>query len=126
MGSNGGTPHLKAMFDLDLERSQSEPLPVDPTIWKTGKLTEEGKPVFRFSRVLRNGKDRLRHPVTKKPLLMNGDIVGACLRWNDEWVPIPSIAAFQEWTMDSVCPTPDGEMVEPDAPNSWLSLVGLV
>ena len=64
MGSNGGEPHLKAMFDLDLERSQSEPLPVDPTIWKTGKLTEEGKPIFRFSRVLRNGKNRLRHPET--------------------------------------------------------------
>ena len=42
------------------------------------------------------------------------------------WVPVPSIDACQEWTIDSVCPTPDGDIVEPDHPDAWLRLLGLV
>ena len=125
------------MFDLDHEQSMREQLPVTPTVWHSGRFTPEGKPLMRFSRVLHNGKPRLRHPETGGPLVMDGDIKNSRpkgsavpptlkLRWGGEWVLIPSLAEFQEWTMDSVCPTPDGDMVEPDAPNSWLSLVGLV
>ena len=46
--------------------------------------------------------------------------------WGGQWLLIPTIDEFQEWTIDSVCPTPDGTDVEPDHPDSWLSLVGLV
>jgi hypothetical protein len=48
------------------------------------------------------------------------------LWWNGEWYEVPSMAAFHEWTMDSVCPTPDGDDVEPDHEDSWLRLAGLV
>jgi hypothetical protein len=109
-----------------------EQLPVDPTIWWTGKTNPEtGRKILRFKHTLPNGKPRLRHPETNKPLLTTGDIIigkMGCLKlqWNGQWIPIPTIEEFMEWTLDSVCPTPDGDIVEPDAPNSWLSLVGLV
>ena len=110
------------MAFTDMERADGEQLPVEPTIRWTG-------------RTLRNGRPRLRHPETNKALLTNGDIIltnqggpdGTLkLHWNGQWLPIPSILEFQCWTMDSICETPDGRMVEPDAPDSWLSLVGLV
>lgn len=113
-----------------------EQLPVDPTIWWTGETNSKtGRKVCRFKKVLPNGKPRLRHPETNKPLVTNGDIIVGkkdnplgCLKlqWNGKWIPIPTVDEFMEWTVDSVCPTPDGDIVEPDAPNSWLSLVGLV
>jgi hypothetical protein len=31
-----------------------------------------------------------------------------------------------EWTFDGVAETPDGSRVEPDAPASWLTLLGVV
>jgi len=124
------------MAFTDMERADGEQLPVEPTIRWTGKRNPEtGKPLFRFSKTLRNGKPRLRHPETDKPLVTSGDIIltnqggpdGTLkLHWNGQWLPIPSILEFQCWTMDSICETPDGRMVEPDAPDSWLSLVGLV
>ena len=90
-----------------------------------------------LSRTLLSGKPRLMHPEGKGPLKMAGDTgrFGAlgeihALLWMIDgkltWVPVPSIDALMEWTMDSVCPTPDGRSVEPDDPDSWLRLLGLV
>lgn len=42
------------------------------------------------------------------------------------WHDVPTLAEVGEWTLDSVCPTPTGETVEPDHPDSWLCLLGLV
>ena len=113
-----------------------EQLPVDPTMWWEGKRNPDtGAKICRFRKVLLNGKPRLRNPETGGPLIMSGDIAKfdngtpdgiLRLRWNNSWIDIPSIDEFQEWTIDSCCPTPDGSIVEPDAPDSWLSLVGLV
>ena len=33
---------------------------------------------------------------------------------------------IEEWTFDSVCFTPGDDEVEPDHPDSWLSLLGLI
>ena len=33
---------------------------------------------------------------------------------------------LEEWAGDSVCGTPDGGEVEPDHPDSWLMLLGLI
>ena len=33
---------------------------------------------------------------------------------------------LEEWTFDSVCFTPAGDDVEPDHPDSWLSILGLI
>jgi hypothetical protein len=48
------------------------------------------------------------------------------MHWRGAWWPLPTMADLQHWTIDSVCETPDGRTVEPDAPDAWLSLLGLV
>jgi len=48
------------------------------------------------------------------------------MRWNSKWWEIPSMEQVQEWTLDSVCETPAGDIIEPDADGSWLRLLHLV
>jgi hypothetical protein len=43
-----------------------------------------------------------------------------------DWYDIPTNEEIEEWVFDSLCPTPDDDTVEPDHPDSWLSLLGLV
>lgn len=38
----------------------------------------------------------------------------------------PSLEELDFMVFDSVCETPDGRTVEPDHPESWLSLLGLI
>ncbi|MHC4913468.1 MAG: hypothetical protein ACYTE5_10810 [Planctomycetota bacterium] len=50
---------------------------------------------------------------------------------NDEkdlegWYEIPSNEDIEEWAFDSVCFTPGDDEVEPDHPDSWLRLLGLI
>ncbi len=40
--------------------------------------------------------------------------------------PVPSMEQIGEWVIDSVCETPEGDCVEPDHPDSWLSLLHLI
>ena len=42
------------------------------------------------------------------------------------WYDIPCLEDLEEWTFDSVCFTPAGDDVEPDHPDSWLSILGLI
>lgn len=46
--------------------------------------------------------------------------------YKGDWYPVPTMEAIEEWVFDSVCETPDEDMVEPDHPSSWLSLLGLI
>jgi hypothetical protein len=67
---------------------------------------------------------------------MNGDV--AAFRGPDSltptlrlwfaaaWYDVPSNAQLLEWSLDGVAETPDGSRVEPDASESWLSLLGVV
>lgn len=48
------------------------------------------------------------------------------IRWRGQWWDAPTDAELDAWTLDSVCESPDGRMVEPDAPDSWLRILGLV
>lgn len=54
------------------------------------------------------------------------DQAGRRVRWRRQWWPAPTDNELQAWTLDSCCETPDGRTVEPDAPDSWLSLLRLV
>ena len=89
----------------------------------------------RFSRTV-NGRKRLIDPTTGNPCRMTGDVAAfkgpdpltpvLRLWFQGCWYDVPSVAEVMEWTLDSVCPTPDGRTMEPDAPDSWLSLLQLV
>ena len=48
------------------------------------------------------------------------------MRWNSKWWEIPSMEQVEAWTLDSVCETPAGDIIEPDADGSWLRLLNLV
>ena len=42
------------------------------------------------------------------------------------WYDVPSLEEIEEYTFDSVCLTPAEDEVEPDHPDSWLSILGLI
>jgi hypothetical protein len=42
------------------------------------------------------------------------------------WYELPTLGDMEEYTFDSVCPTPAGDEFEPDHPDTWLSLLGMV
>lgn len=48
------------------------------------------------------------------------------LRWRSKWWEVPTMEDVERWTFDSMCETPAGDIVEPDADGSWLRLLGLV
>lgn len=48
------------------------------------------------------------------------------ITWRGQEYDVPSFDQIEEWAFDSVCETPDGDMVEPDHPDSWLSLLGII
>lgn len=48
------------------------------------------------------------------------------ITWRGMEYDVPSLDELGEYVIDSVCPTPDGDEVEPDHPDSWLSLLGLI
>lgn len=48
-----------------------------------------------------------------------------CL-WRGEWYETPTNGQLEEWVSDSVCETPDGDTVDPDHPESWLRILGLI
>ena len=92
----------------------------------------DGERRVRFARRLPDGRERLRTP-DGRAVRMHGDVAafadGAGVRlrlwFADAWRDVPSIAELMEWTLDGVAETPDGSRVEPDAADSWLSLLGL-
>jgi hypothetical protein len=48
------------------------------------------------------------------------------LRWRSKWWEVPTMEEVERWTFDSVCETPAGDIIEPDADGSWLRLLNLV
>jgi len=53
-------------------------------------------------------------------------IINTKVTWKGREYDPPSLGELREWLSDSVCETPDGEQVEPDHPDSWLSLLGMI
>lgn len=48
------------------------------------------------------------------------------IHWKGRIHEVPSMPEIEKWVLDSVCETPDGDTVEPDHPDSWLRLLGIV
>lgn len=46
--------------------------------------------------------------------------------WKGREYDPPTMGELEEWVSDSVCETPDGDTVEPDHPDSWLSILGMI
>jgi hypothetical protein len=42
------------------------------------------------------------------------------------WYDIPTNEEIEEWTFDSTCFTPGEDEVEPDHPDIWLRILGLI
>ncbi|MGA0207809.1 MAG: hypothetical protein ACO3LT_08470 [Ilumatobacteraceae bacterium] len=92
----------------------------------------DGERRVRYARRLPDGRERLRTP-DGRAVRMHGDVAafadGAGVRlrlwFANAWRDVPSIAELMEWTLDGVAETPDGSRVEPDAPESWLTLLGI-
>jgi hypothetical protein len=42
------------------------------------------------------------------------------------WYEVPTNGDIEEWCFDSCCPTPVGDEVEPDHPDSWVRILGLI
>lgn len=108
-----------------------EQFPARPTI------TPGSRPGrVRLSRVLNNGRERLRHPETGERVRQTGDVVAfkgpdpltpiLRLWFCDVWHDVPTIAQCMQWTFDGMAETPDGRTVEPDDFDSWLALLGVV
>lgn len=60
---------------------------------------------------------------------------GYCLRedglkshsyYAGKWYETPTQEELECWSYDGVCETPDGDIVEPDHPRSWLCLLGFI
>jgi hypothetical protein len=116
----------------------AEQFPTTPTMVP---VVVDGARRVRLSRRLPDGRERLRD-ADGRAVRMNGDI--AAFRGPDPltpvlrlwfgtpgqtaaaWHDVPSIAQLMEWSLDGVAETPDGSRVEPDAPHSWLTLLGVV
>ena len=48
------------------------------------------------------------------------------IRWTGRWWPAPTVGEVHAMALDSVAETPDGRQVEPDDPQSWPRLLGLI
>nr|AGH89070.1 hypothetical protein [uncultured bacterium] len=48
------------------------------------------------------------------------------ITWKGKQYEVPDMETLGEFAFDSVCETPDGDTVEPDHPDSWLSILGLI
>ena len=53
-------------------------------------------------------------------------VLPTTITWNNETYPVPDMNQLEAWVLDSVCETPEGDIVEPDHPDSWLSLLRLI
>ncbi|MFZ9315723.1 MAG: hypothetical protein ACO236_00420 [Candidatus Nanopelagicaceae bacterium] len=71
------------------------------------------------------GSDYPEMSLCSKPQRINADGWPE-IRWCSDWYPVPSMAELEEWTFDSVCENPRGDCVEPDHPDSWLAIFGLI
>ena len=109
----------------------AEQFPARPTI------TPSGPGRVRFARTLNNGRERPINPETgKRTVRMIGDVAAfkgpdpltpvLRLWFGQRWHDVPTIAQCMEWSFDGVAETPDGSRVEPDAPDSWLALLGII
>lgn len=65
------------------------------------------------------------HETVAADLLRNGSD-GVEMSWRGRWYLVPTMGDVESWCLGSVAETPDGRTVEPDAPEGWPRLLGLI
>jgi len=138
MGPRGPKPPRAAVAREKFHEAfgNAEQFPAQPTIIAIRR--PDGNRLRFADPVPTTGKARQKCPQAGCSVWQDGDVVAigsqteldACVRllfWRGAWHVVPSTDALMEWSMDGTCPTPDGsDRLEPDAPDSWLSLLGVV
>jgi hypothetical protein len=109
-----------------MQITEQDQFPAQITIWRKDDSVRARAESLR-SVTLPDGTvtKLLRDGAVGRFNLKNGEKI-LKLRFNRKWHVVPTMEDVQMWTLDSACETPDGRMVEPDAPDSWLSLLKLV
>ena len=46
--------------------------------------------------------------------------------WKGKLYKIPSLKTMEKWMSSGIAKTPNGVKVEPDHPDSWLSILGFI
>jgi hypothetical protein len=46
--------------------------------------------------------------------------------WRGKWWPVPTLSEVESWALDSLAETPDGRTVEPDHPEAWPRILGVI
>lgn len=106
--------------------TENDQFPATVTVWRKGdKLRARLSSLKTVTLPDGTTTQLLRDGAVGRFNLPSGDRI-LKLRFRRKWHPVPSMEDVQFWTFDSCCETPDGRTVEPDAPDSWLSLLGLV
>ena len=117
--TNWTAPHWEAVA--------AEQLLLNPTL-----VIRKADRTVRIARSPYGGRKRLKNPETGALYKTTGDVgsfgpYNVRAMWFDNaWHVIPSHADAMRWTLDGMAETPDGREVEPDDPDSWLILCGLV
>ena len=107
--------------------TEDEQFPAQVTIWRKGSDLKARRSSLKTV-VLPDGTEQklLRDGAVGRFTRMATGEKFLKLRWHSRWFEVPTMEEVERWTLDSVCPTPDGNDVEPDHPDSWLVLLGLV
>lgn len=114
-------PTLFSYFAFPVMFDDHEQFLAEPNVWRKGdKIFSRHfiKEVAGTKILCKGAIAKFRNKKTGKETIK--------LRFKSKWFPVPSMAEVERWTFDSVCETPDGEIVEHDHPDSWLHLLGLV
>lgn len=104
--------------------TEDDQFPATVTVFK-----KDGNVQVLASQLVSVDVDGTIHKILKNGAVARFNVKGKKvlkLRWKSKWWVIPSMDDIERWTFDSVCETPDGNIVEPDATDSWLRLLNLV
>lgn len=108
---------IAALFDHEplTESEGSQQYPAEIDFWDDGKVGPF------LGAVYKNKEGILRLfwiPQGRNFAAEYDDLVG--------WYDVPTMEEVEGWVFDSVCEAPSGDEVEPDHPDSWLSLLGVI
>jgi hypothetical protein len=86
----------------------------------TAEEAAEAFPAAAFTHLLDRPADSLEAALHDVP------VGWPLIHWHQRWWPVPNLGQVEKWALGDIAFNPEGEQVEPDAPDSWLSILGLI